>query len=137
MKRSICLLLAAMVFCTNSVLADTSNYPDTDYNASSTPESIREYVFNTLSEAKFDRTDDFMSVIDCESRFRQYNVSGGVLISPTTDKGIMQINKLWWKEADRLGYDIDTVEGNLQMGLHIYQTMGISAWVCADILGYN
>lgn len=78
----------------------------------------------------------FPAVIRCESQYRQYeneDGTGSVLVSPTNDIGITQINKrVWGEEAKRLGFDIMQEDGNLKMARHVYERQGISAWVCAS-----
>ena len=75
---------------------------------------------------------DFMlSTISCESGFRQYDETGRVLRSHTFDVGIAQINvDTWEDEARRLGHDIYTPLGNLEMARYILKVQGPDAWVC-------
>ena len=79
----------------------------------------------------------FQKTIICESGGRQFNSKGKVLISPTKDKGILQINsKIHEKNALKMGHDINTLEGNLAYGWWLYQHGGLKHWVCAKRLGF-
>ncbi len=61
-------------------------------------------------------------------------VGSKVLVSPTHDFGLMQVNKQWIPKSKELGYDIMTLEGNYQMGLWIYKTYGIGSWSCNKLV---
>lgn len=47
------------------------------------------------------------------------------------DTGVCQINMRYWgEESKRLGLDIvNSIEDNMKMCRHIYDTQGITAWV--------
>lgn len=71
-------------------------------------------------------------VCKCESNFRQFEKDGTVLKSyyGTNDVGLFQIHvPVWGKEAEKLGYDIYSPEGNIKMARHILNTQGINAWL--------
>jgi hypothetical protein len=71
------------------------------------------------------------AIAHCESGTRQYDEGNKPLKSKlgTDDVGIFQIHiPIWEKEAIKLGYDINTVEGNVLMAKHILNTQGHSAW---------
>lgn len=79
----------------------------------------------------------FQKTIICESGGRQFDSKGNVLVSNTNDRGIMQINApIHQKKALKMGYDIDTMEGNLAYGYWLYKQDGLRHWVCAKKLGY-
>lgn len=74
-------------------------------------------------------------IIECESNFRQYDKHGNPLIGFTGDIGIMQIAPQYWlEEAERLGHDIYTAEGNIEMAKVILEKQGINAWACHGIV---
>jgi hypothetical protein len=68
----------------------------------------------------------------CESQNRQFIEDGKVLrgnVNPQ-DIGAMQINeKYHLKAAQKLGYDIYTLEGNIDYAKHLYKTQGVKPWV--------
>ena len=70
-------------------------------------------------------------IAKCESRFRQYDSKGRVLRGEMVrdDVGLMQINEFFHKAtAEKLGYDLETVEGNLDYGLYLYNKEGTRPW---------
>lgn len=76
-----------------------------------------------------------LDIVQCESQFRQFDKNGNTLRSKTSDIGIMQINRVHWKEANRLGLDIwNSVDDNIKMGKIIYDIQGIDAWSCNKIV---
>lgn len=95
--------------------------------------SIRDKVADTFPDEP-----KMLPVVGCESDFRQFDSRGKPLMSGTSDVGVMQINKIHWKEAKRLGLDIFySVDDNIAMGRIIYDTkkkngdiVGLTAWTC-------
>jgi hypothetical protein len=77
-----------------------------------------------------------LSVISCESGFKQFRYGTTTLISPTDDVGVMQINRpTWSKKAKEMGLDIEnSVEDNIEMGKFIYSVSGENAWVCSRLI---
>lgn len=69
-----------------------------------------------------------IKIADCESRLRQYDDQGNVLRGPTKDIGLFQIAPLWIPTAQKLGYDIFTERGNVEMALYIYHNYGTHPW---------
>jgi hypothetical protein len=73
-----------------------------------------------------------VDIARCESAFRQYNSkTGGVLhgVKDNQDIGVMQINEQYQgAKAAAMGYDIDTVEGNVAYAQYLYETQGAAPW---------
>lgn len=69
-----------------------------------------------------------IDVARCESGWRQFNEDGSVLTSSTHDRGLFQINESWRKTAAKMGYDIDTEQGNIGFALWLYHKDGLSDW---------
>ena len=67
----------------------------------------------------------------CESRFRQHDSDGSVLrgkVNPR-DRGVFQINEPWHLEtANRLGFDIYSLDGNIGYARHLYERRGTADW---------
>lgn len=63
---------------------------------------------------------------------RQFRDDGSVLISPTSDKGVMQINQVHWPEAEALGIDLDTAEGNIAFAKILKARRGTADWYMSD-----
>lgn len=78
----------------------------------------------------------FYQIALCESSLRQWKDDGSVLVSSTTDYGILQINKVHEEEAKNLGIDFkDSIEANVKMAKVVYEKQGFEAWTCARKLG--
>jgi hypothetical protein len=76
-----------------------------------------------------------VDIARCESRYRHYDTTGGVLrgVVNNLDRGVMQINEGYHaKTATQLGIDILTLEGNLAYARYLYQTQGTNPWVSSS-----
>ncbi len=70
-------------------------------------------------------------IAGCESHFRQYNSNGTVLRGEQVyeDVGLMQINETYHKStADKLGLDLNTMQGNVAYGRYLYDKEGSAPW---------
>lgn len=98
-----------------------SNKPVT--SVVSTEERVKEY---------FSDIPILVDVARCESRFRQFDVNGQPLrgVQNRADVGVMQINeKYHLATAQRLGLDLNTLEGNMAYARHLYEQSGSAPWV--------
>lgn len=72
-----------------------------------------------------------IDIARCESNFRQFD-ENGELIRGRVDKadvGVMQINERYHKEtATKLGFDLETIEGNVAYAKHLYEEQGAKPW---------
>ena len=94
--------------------------------ATSTVASTTNVLISTILSAT-----PLISVARCESGLRQFNFDGTVILGKVNplDKVILQINtKYHQQEADTLGYDLDTLEGNLKFGRWLYEHQGLQPW---------
>ncbi len=67
----------------------------------------------------------------CESTFRQFDRDGKPLIGKVNkdDIGVMQINTHYHGEsAQRLGFDLTTIDGNLGYARYLYGKYGSDPW---------
>jgi hypothetical protein len=66
----------------------------------------------------------------CESRFTQFTKTGEVMRGIVReDVGLMQINEFYHKDtAEKLGYNLYTIDGNLSFGKYLYEKYGTSPW---------
>lgn len=85
------------------------------------PLSIEQKITQELGE-------EFINIARCESGLRQFNDQGTVLISPTSDKGLFQINQVHWSEAKKRGIDLDTVDGNIAFAKILKEEGGTQPW---------
>ena len=81
--------------------------------------------------AEFSDAPIMVRIAYCESRFRQFNPDGSVhrgRINPK-DAGVFQINEPWHLEnANRLGFDIYSLDGNIGYARHLYERRGTADW---------
>ena len=72
---------------------------------------------------------EMLRIAECESNSKQFNNDGSVLISPTNDVGLFQLNihshKSNW---ERLGIDVYTLEGNIKYAMLLYEESGTKHW---------
>ncbi len=73
-----------------------------------------------------------VEIARCESKFRQFDSSGNPLqgIQVSEDTGVLQVNKTYHlKRAEKLGYDIDTLAGNMGYSRLLQSEQGYWPWV--------
>lgn len=89
--------------------------------------SVEAYVREYFKDAPI-----LAEIARCESTFRQFDSNGNVVRGKVNkgDIGVMQINKYYHEEsAEKLGYDIYTIDGNLGFAKWLYGKYGDSPWV--------
>ncbi len=72
-----------------------------------------------------------IAVAQCESRFRQNDKNGSVLRGEVVreDVGVMQVNETYHKKtADKLGFNLHTMEGNVSYARYLYEKEGTTPW---------
>lgn len=73
-----------------------------------------------------------VEIARCESSFRHNDPRTGEVLRGvvnSNDLGMMQINTLYHKDtAHRLGYDLETIEGNLAYARYLYEHEGTKPW---------
>lgn len=85
-------------------------------------EAVREYFADIPLMAE---------IAKCESRFRQYDTTGEVLRGKVNanDVGALQINETYHsKRAEKLGYDLETLQGNMAYARLLYIESGPQPW---------
>jgi hypothetical protein len=80
--------------------------------------------------AKSDPPEILQKIAECESGGRHFDKNGEVIKGVNIeDVGKYQINtKYWAKEAQKLGYDLHTEEGNEAMAHELYRRYGTKPW---------
>jgi len=71
----------------------------------------------------------------CESHFRQTDKNGKVLRgdADANDVGVMQINERYHlTQSEKLGYDIYTLEGNMEYARYLYEKEGARPWLASS-----
>lgn len=74
------------------------------------------------------------AIATCESGLRQFDSEGKVIRGKINhyDTGILQINRQYHiQNANKLGYDIDTLDGNISYGKYLYDTQGTRPWLAS------
>ncbi|MEO8638200.1 MAG: hypothetical protein ABI430_04865 [Candidatus Taylorbacteria bacterium] len=72
-----------------------------------------------------------VQIAKCESAFRQIDSAGNILRGRVNrqDIGVMQINEAYHaKESKKLGYDIYSLEGNMEYARYLYEKKGSQPW---------
>ncbi len=90
----------------------------------------RKTVIAYLRE-KYADTPILIDIARCESTFAQYDKDGQVIRGKAnpSDVGVMQINEKFHAEkAKELGYDLYTIEGNVNYAKYLYQNEGAAPW---------
>ncbi len=72
-------------------------------------------------------------VIGCESGYYQSDNNGGPLLGrknrdDSYDLGAAQINSCHWQEARKLGFDLESLEGNLGYANLLFEREGLRPW---------
>jgi hypothetical protein len=96
-------------------------------SVSLTSVSVEAYVRDYFKDAPV-----LAEVAKCESTFRQFDSQGRIIrgkVNPD-DVGVMQINTFYHGEsAEKLGYDLYTIDGNLGFARWLYGKYGSDPWV--------
>ena len=72
-----------------------------------------------------------VEIARCESTFNQFDKNGKLIRGRITNKdvGVLQINEWYHAEtAEELGYDLHTIEGNVQYAKYLYEKFGSKPW---------
>ena len=112
--------------------APTNNESIVDETYSEISEQVKVKTTEEIIAEHFTDTPILKKIAVCESHNRQFNETGEVLRGHVNsqDVGVMQINeKYHLKEANKLGLDIYTIEGNIDYAKHLYETQGVKPWV--------
>jgi hypothetical protein len=89
-------------------------------------EYVREYYADTplLAEIAF-----------CESSFRHFSTNGEPVRGKVNkgDVGVMQINEYYHADtAKKLGFNLETIDGNLAYAKYLYDSEGAAPWVSSS-----
>lgn len=97
-----------------------------DYAPITDPKNVKRFI-----EDYFFDIPVLQKVAFCESSYRHFNKDGTVRrgLVNSHDVGVMQINELYHaKEAKALGYDLETIDGNVAFARHLYEREGSRPW---------
>ena len=105
--------------------SDTSSIFE-QYGTSSNPA-----IVSLLVRSYFEDTPVLGEIAKCESQFTQFNKNGTIHrgVVNSKDVGVMQINEHYHlSTAKQLGYDIYTLQGNMDYAKHLYDEQGVAPW---------
>jgi len=100
------------------------------YSFFGTPKTVEEYVVDYFSDVPV-----MSEVAYCESRFRQFGGNGDILRGKKNnlDVGVMQINEYYHLDtANKLGFDIHTLSGNLNYARYLFEKEGTTPWLSSS-----
>lgn len=89
-------------------------------------QTVKEYV-----QEYFDDLPVMVSIAECESHFTQFDKNGNVLKNSqgSSAVGIFQImTSVHDETADKLGLDINTIQGNSAYARFLYNKLGTGPW---------
>lgn len=92
----------------------------------SLPSEVEKQIVKRLGE-----NHPLVQVARCESEYRQFAKDGSVLRGKQNpqDVGVLQINEKYHLAASKsLGYNIYTLEGNIDYGEYLYKHKGLKPW---------
>lgn len=88
--------------------------------------AVEEYLRKEYAD-----TPILVEIARCESTFSQFDKNGKVVRGRVDrdDIGVMQINSRYHGEtAEKLGFDIHTIEGNVSYAKYLYEREGSKPW---------
>lgn len=114
-----------------AVAQDVTNSDNTQAKSSiEKPLTLEKYVREYFKE-----TPVLAEIARCESTFRQVGKDGKVLRGEAnkSDLGLLQVNEYYHGEkAVDLGFDLNTVNGNLAYGKYLYDKEGTKPWSASE-----
>jgi hypothetical protein len=94
------------------------------------PKEVEAYL-----RKEFADTPILVDIARCESTFRQFHKDGTVVRGrvDNADTGVMQINLRYHGEtAQKLGLDLNTIQGNAAYGKYLYNKSGSAPWSASE-----
>lgn len=94
------------------------------------PVTLEEYIRDYFKESPV-----LAEIAKCESNYRQFKGNGHVVrgLVNSYDVGVMQINENYQAErAEKLGFDIYTLDGNMAYAKWLYDKEGVKPWMSSS-----
>lgn len=126
------MLVASITNAEQVIEAPTTNESNVEKAYSEISEEVKIQTTEEIITEHFKDVPIMKKIAYCESRYRQFNEAGDVLRGyvNSQDVGVMQINeKYHLAESKKLGYDIHTLEGNVDYAKHLHKTQGVRPWI--------
>jgi len=92
---------------------------------------VNKRPIETLVDEHFAEMPILIDIARCESQIRHFDSAGAVLRGEinSDDIGVMQINTRYHQgDADELGIDIYSLDGNLEYAKYLYEKQGVRPW---------
>jgi hypothetical protein len=116
-----------------------AGFAPTAFANTTTPQSVETAVREYFADIPVR-----IEIARCESKFRQFTDSGNVLRGGAGGQmiGVFQFfDRYHESAANALGFDIETLEGNLAYARHMYNSDGTAPWnsarACFDVPSQN
>ena len=93
-----------------------------------------EQVIELMIEKEFSDVPIMKKIAVCESGMRQFDEKGKVIMGKAKEKGLFQIHPVWLTTMEKLGIDVDTIQGNIKAARYILNVQGLSAWTCWNMV---
>jgi len=100
-----------------------------------TPSTTSWYTTEATVRDYFADIPVMIEIARCESKFRQYADSGNVFRGGVGQQmvGVFQFfDRYHERAASALGFDIETLDGNLAYARHVYTLEGTAPWISAQ-----
>lgn len=97
-----------------------------DYGLMTDPKNVERFVNDYFSDLP-----QLKKIAFCESSYKHFNSDGSVRRGKVNkyDVGVLQINELYHaKEANSLGIDLETIDGNVAFARRLYEREGSRPW---------
>ncbi len=98
------------------------------------PMGVSAYNVEEIVREVFKDAPEMVKILRCESNFVHYKLDGSVLVSPTSDYGVAQINWIHFEESKKMGLDIKKLPDNLVYARWLYDRQGVRPWVCHTLV---
>jgi hypothetical protein len=116
-----------------------AGFAPTSFADTTTPQSVETVVREYFADIPV-----MIEIARCESKFRQFTDSGNVLRGGVGGQmiGVFQFfDRYHESAANTLGFDIESLEGNLAYARHTYNSEGTAPWnsarACFDVPSLN
>ena len=99
------------------------------------PTADQPITLETYVRDYFKDTPLLAEIAKCESRFTHLDKNGKVIRGEVTieDVGVMQINEFYHEDrAEKLGFNLHTLDGNLAYAKWLYAKEGTAPWVSSE-----
>ncbi len=124
------------IYGTSTIVASTDQSTSTIVVPQITIEEKAKYIptrkeIEAKAKEYFKNDPILVEIAKCESEFRQFDANGKPLLGTVNkgDVGVMQINKYYHADkAEELGFDLETVEGNMAYAKYLYNREGVQPW---------